>query len=246
MTRHLENGKIPISNAKKYAAEIQYVAAMKACGVVPLTLQNTDPEEAQKLGFVIGRLDELHLLPLVDQRVKKIQQQNEPEPQKAAHRASPPEPPGVMKQDNFFSLVPETSFEYKILPPRTTPTAGDRLEATIDRWHRIFQSKDPHDRNRVLASEAQREWRKFLQSIGYTEKHFTAQLRAQTAQTLQRFEETGVLQMLYQHMTHKEQLEMIAILKKFDADHRQPWRAWESSDGLTVYPNVKSWNRDHR
>lgn len=152
-----------------------------------------------------------------------------------------------VRQDNFFHLIPEESIAYTIFDPNAPREAS--LDRTIDNWHTIFQKRGPqaeHARMKLLNPDASREWRKFLKAIGYSERDRTERMRQKAAESIERLINAGVMEMLYHQMSNEERLKMIQILQEYDRDDRKPWRDWDSSDGITIYPSAKAWNQDHR
>jgi len=212
------------ANRNRYASDIELVALMKSQGIVPMTLRAQDPEEAQKLEILIDDLNELHLMPAVDARVKDLQ--NPPKTPPSQHKQ--PIQAAADTQSNFFHIVTDVP----VYPYESSTTQGERLEKTIDRWHKIFQGRGEQytrARAKMLAPDASREWRQFLASIGYTQEARNERLRQKTEVALMRLDAAGVLEKLFTYLDSDEQRKMLAVLQEYDRDHQMTWRKWVST-----------------
>lgn len=228
MTQH-EVSRVNPREARTYAAEIAYVADYYLKNLRPINVRTTNPEEANKLSLAIDHINQHHLMPAVDSLVDDLKKEK-PIHQKPQSVQYPPLDT-LMRQANFFKLVPQKPVRYEILS-QDGGQREDPLERTIDRWHQTFQKRGlqaERARNRILGSEAAREWRSFLKKIGYSAGQRRERLSQKTEIAIQRLADAGVLEKLYHHMTNEEQLKMIEILKEFDREQRKIWRDWDAS-----------------
>lgn len=131
MTRHEK------VNPRQYAAEINYVAELKAKGVVPLTLEATDPEEAATLRFTMSLLDGLGLMRFVDERINTILQQ--------ARRDEKikPKPPFHPQSSSFYGpeegIVRLHNDDFRAKLQQTEATRQR------NRWHRFLHDIGQYD-----------------------------------------------------------------------------------------------------
>ena len=223
----------------QFQPDINLVAQYRALGMSAADLRRAHhPDIADQLSHATGVLIDRNLMAEADRRAEEIRRE------KKAQTQNLPDNSSIKPlQQDFFSLIHD---DRRPSSPQVSDDGG-RLEKTIDRWHQAFNGRGlGYDRKRekLLQPDVSHDWRQFLKEIGYTQKNRTERMRKKTEDAIQRLYDAGVMQMLYNKMTPAEQQNMIKILEEFDQDHRQPWRAWESSDGITIYPSEISMKKD--
>jgi len=150
------------ANVRRYATEIQYVAGMKARGLVPMILREKHPEEAQKLEVAIDILNEANLMSTADALAQKILTQEKTHKARipAKSKTTPNPAASIEWQSNFFGemgLQADPKLLAQIKADLANPERG------IDALH------NPQKRKQLQQKETNRvhnSWIRFLKDIG--------------------------------------------------------------------------------
>ncbi len=249
--------------------DIEVVAWAKALDLLPLKLHEINEQElAQLVGFKIsGGLDQHQLMSRVDARADEIRRQ-------LAQRQVPytlREAVNILKDKFSATLTPseDTNSRSKVSKKRNyrnpvTPRQMYFEDAHPGRYDGMWgpsknistepkgQVIDPerrihtmHYKKRIFANhpimrDIRYEREQFLKMIGYTPKEIRQRLEESMSEAIQKLKEVGVWQLIEKESLTAEEIEIIhEALYEFTIE-----RDWESSEGITIYPNEGSWWRE--
>lgn len=202
---------------------IEEVAKLLSYGLNPMKLRGQGRvQDAVNLSNNIGYLEGLGLMGEVDKRKAELQEKTK----KKANKKPPPKRGGRKPRQYALEDMHQES-RYAVTP-----------------------------RDRVLAADVAASRRQQLKEAGYNEAERVAEIRKRAKENIERrLQPSGVWKMMLDGpMTYEKAEKIVQILREFDKDEKEeeryntskvPKPDLDSSDGFTIYPSVKAWNKDH-